>query len=392
MHGDIGFHAHRLLEVRQGLVMLLSSNRGVDFPYPPALYLLLAPLTLTGLDDRVLLQLTSALFDALSPFLIYTITVRSLSWATGSRLTAWHWHTGVLAAGIYAFTAATLMTTWWNFSSHIFSQFAHLLLITTLIVLWPVVCRWAGTSAGSIDRPVRPAPALVRWRWPILIALCVLQSFVYLGHFGFWMNMSLLGAFCLAALLLGALRARIAWPVFRLFLAGFIIAEAFAALFFYSTYAGLFIAQAQATAAGGLTELANRQSVAPALLWRTLWEAGFRTHFGLFPVPLALCSLFLPWALGARPPGLIALMTGTFVIALLFAALPFLTGSTLATRWLMFSAWAIAVGAARMAQSLWRSGRAGRWLVVAVSCYIVWGTASMWLTGLAWRIRPPEPF
>jgi hypothetical protein len=58
----------------------------------------------------------------------------------------------------------------------------------------------------------------------------------------------------------------------------------------------------------------------------------------------------------------------------------------------MFSAWAIAVGAAVTMQLLWRAGRAGRWLVIAIGGYIVWITASMWLGALAWRIRPPEPF
>jgi hypothetical protein len=86
------------------------------------------------------------------------------------------------------------------------------------------------------------------------------------------------------------------------------------------------------------------------------------------------------------------LMVGTFLIALLFGSLPFITGSTLSTRWLMFSGWAIAVGAALIAQLLWRAGRAGRWLVWAMGGYILWITASQWLGALAWRIRPPEPF
>jgi len=89
---------------------------------------------------------------------------------------------------------------------------------------------------------------------------------------------------------------------------------------------------------------------------------------------------------------LVVLMLGTLVIALLFGALPFITGSTLSTRWLMFSAWVIAVGAAVTADLLWRSGRAGRWLLFAMGGYMLWITASQWLGALAWRIRPPEPF
>ncbi len=85
-------------------------------------------------------------------------------------------------------------------------------------------------------------------------------------------------------------------------------------------------------------------------------------------------------------------MVGTFAIGAIFAVLPFLSGSTLSTRWLMFSAWAIAVGAALSAQLLWRSGRAGRLLTLAMGGYVVWITANMWLMALAWRVRPPEPF
>ena len=85
-------------------------------------------------------------------------------------------------------------------------------------------------------------------------------------------------------------------------------------------------------------------------------------------------------------------MAGTFVVGALFAVLPFVSGSTLATRWLMFSLWAVAVGAALSLDLLWRRGRAGRLLALAIGSYVVWLTASMWLMALAWRVRPPEPF
>jgi hypothetical protein len=399
MWGDIGFHAHRLEDVTRGLVLLLSSNRGVDFPYPSAFYVLLAPLMLTGLDDRVLLRLVTALFDAFSPFLIYTIVARVL-YRPAIGLTRRAWQVSVLAAGIYSFTAATLMTTWWNFSSHIFSQFAHLLLLTALVLLWHEP---AADDRRPNRRGERATEAGGRWA---LLALFVLQLFVYLGHFGFWINMSLLGAISLAALLLGALRGRVGWGVLRFFLAGFVAAELFTVLFYYSAYTGMFLEQARVAAAGGLTTLANRAPVDRAILWRTLWQAGFQTHFGLFPVPLAICALALIWSAsrdrlrrragrvgrGSALAVVTTFMAGTFAIGLFFAALPFLTGSTQATRWLMFSAWAVAVGAALVLSILWRRGRAARWLVVAMGIYVVWGTALMWVNALAWRIRPPEPF
>jgi hypothetical protein len=405
MPGDIGFHANRYADVVRGNVLLLSRNRGVDFPYPPALYLLLAPLTLLGSDRGRLLQLTSALFDALSPLLIYAIATRSTLRATGQRSAQRDASFATLAAALYAFTAAGYLTTWWNFSTHIFAQFAHLLLITAIVLLWR-------PSQG--ERPIAGPAALplAISSWWSVAALVVLQLLVYLGHFGFWINMSLLGA---GALLL-ALRGRASWPAFRPALISFVMAQLLAVLFFYSGYSGLFLSQARATATGGLTGLAGRAAVDQALLWETLWDAGFRVHFGFFPLPLALGGLLLlsyrtasnwrasaagekgrrriRWPSGALPraQALLVLMAGTFVIGLLFAVLPFVTGSTLSTRWLMFSAWAVAVGAAAGAQLLWRSGRAGRLLVIIMGWYIAWVTASVWVAALAWRVRPPEPF
>ncbi|KPV54481.1 hypothetical protein SE17_03535, partial [Kouleothrix aurantiaca] len=381
MWGDIGFHVNRYFDVLNGNVLLLSRNRGVDFPYPPAFYLLLAPFSLTGLDRRVLLQLGGALLDAASPVLVYAIATSS-----GERRTAQPARRGLLAAGIYSFSAATLMTTFWNFSTHIFAQWAHLLLIAALVLLWRAL-------AGTKSEPAAPNAKVA---WPLsLAALFFLQSIVYLGHFGFWMNMSLLSGIGLLALLVAAIRRRVAWSVGWRLLGVFMAAQLVAVLLFYSAYTGLFLEQARATASGGLTGLAGRGAVDRTLLWNTLWDAGFRVHFGLFAIPLALISLALPWPRGANIPArrAVALLAGgTFVIALFFAVLPFVSGSTLSTRWLMFSAWAIAVGASASATLLWHSGRAGRWLVLAMGSYLVWVSAALWLGALAWRIRPPEPF
>jgi len=412
MWGDIGFHINRYTEVLQGLVLLLSRNRGVDFPYPPAFYLLLAPFSLLGLDRRVLLQLGGALLDAASPFLIYTLAVCGLARAPRQHTTARAQRIGLLAAGIYSFSASGYMITWWNFSTHTFSQFAHLLLITVLVALWPRLTKDEGRRTK--DEQYSLVVGLSSF-----VTLFLLQSIVYLGHFGFWINTTLLGGMGLAALLVATLRKRRSCGSFWRLLAVFVAAELFAALMYYSAYTSLFIAQAQATASGGLTGLANRGPTDRALLWQNLWDAGFRIHFGFFAVPLSLCGLMLIWGRMTNDPStllragerrttnesrhqnealvvgrwsLVVLMLGTLIIALLFGSLPFITGSTLSTRWLMFSAWVIALGAAVTAQLLWRSGRAGRWLLFAMGGYMLWITASQWIGALAWRIRPPEPF
>jgi hypothetical protein len=402
MWGDIGFHINRYTEVLGGLVLLLSRNRGVDFPYPPAFYLLLMPFSLLGLDRRVLLQLGAALLDAASPFLVYTLAVCGLARVSRTHTPVRDQRIGLLAAGIYSFSASGFMINWWNFSTHTFSQFAHLLLITVLVVL--------SHSAKDEGRMTKDEGYSFVFGLSSFVTLFLLQSLVYLGHFGFWMNTTLLGGMGLAALLIATIRARRSWGSFWSLLAVFVAAELFAALIYYGAYTSLFIAQAQATATGGLNGLANRGPTDRTLLWQNLWEAGFRIHFGFFAVPLGLCGLLLiwqrtkdegrrtkdvgskPWSFVLRHWSLVVLMLGTLVIALLFGSLPFITGSTLSTRWLMFSAWLIAVGAAVTAQLLWRSGRAGRWLLFAMGGYLLWITASQWLGALAWRIRPPEPF
>jgi hypothetical protein len=252
MPGDIGFHSNRYDALVRGSVLQLSLNRGVAFPYPPAFYLLLAPFSLLGLSQRTLLQLGGALLDALSPFLVYTLGA-SIGWnATTQARPRPHFDPPLIAAAIYAFSAAGFMTTWWNFSTHIFAQFAHLLLITALVV----ICRSPVEDRGSAL--TAPRFSLLASRSSLLIILVMLQSLVYVGHFGFWLNMSLLGTIALAALLWAALRGRAPWPEFRLALLAFVIAELLAALLFYSDYAGLFLDQLRATAAGGLTGLAGR--------------------------------------------------------------------------------------------------------------------------------------
>ncbi|GAB4189088.1 MAG: glycosyltransferase family 39 protein [Roseiflexaceae bacterium] len=406
MPGDIGFHDNRMSEVIQGRVLLLSRNRGVDFPYPSALYLLLAPFTLSGIERRPLLHLAGAVFDGLSPLLVYTIAASTL----GAFRRAAGWvrarSAALLAAGFYTLCAAGFMTTWWNFSTHIFAQFTHLLLITALVLFFRPQSEQPPSTEDNSE-PNEPAStsgnSTLNTHNSTLAALAALQLLVYLGHFGFWMNTTLLLGLLLVWLALLARRGRVPWGKVWTLLWATVAAEAVTALLFYTGYTGLFLEQIRATSQGGLTGLAGREAVPAGILWQTLWDAGLRTHFGLFPVPLALAALALfglrarAGAAGGpeaapRSPVLFPLMLCTFLIGLGFAALPFLSGSTLSTRWLMFSAWAVAVGAAALARELWERGRPERLAIVLIGGYVLWITASQWLGALAWRVRPPEPF
>jgi hypothetical protein len=395
MHGDIGFHTNRFNEVTWGQVFLLSRNRGVDFPYPPGPYVMLAPLALVRPDPPYLLQLGAALVEGLSAALIYAIVARAgkacADWraraypaalhATGPPTLAGYTGTALLAASIYVFTAAGFMTTWWSFDTHIYTQFFTLLLLAAVnhVSLHRVLY-------GSRERGALHPAALTL----VLFVLCAL---VFLGHFGFFINTVLLGGLMLLIICLAAWRkAGWARPLgTALALAG-VGAGIVAFLLFYGYYIPLFRAQAQVAASGGLTELANRPPVERAYLWRVLWDAGFVQHFGFFPLLLAPVGVWL-LARWGRPAWVTAtLIGGSFAVSAVFAVLPFLTLSTQSTRWLMFSAWGVAIGAAVAARWLWRRGAVGRLAVVVMAGFVLWNTVVLWLGPMLWRIRPPEPF
>lgn len=396
MHGDIGFHTNRFNDTLLGLVYLLSRNRGVDFPYPSGPYLALAPFTLVGFNTPGLLQFGAALVDGLSTALVFAL----VAW-TGQAVSAWKsfddpggrsacaesqcWYmqTALLAAAIYGFTAAGFMTTWWSFSTHIYTQFVTLLLITALTYSGMAIDRWYRTDRYRNAQP--------RGWWSAVI--CVLLAGVFLGHFGFFINTTLLVGMLLTLIWLAAWRSSVwaqmvRWPLTLAYAGALLIAG----LFFYSAYLLLFMEQARTVAMGGLTELAQRAPVERSYLWRILWGRGLVTHFGFFPVMLTPLGLWALWRWGRPARVLLALMAGSLLVSTLFAILPFITLSTQSTRWLMFSAWVVAIAAALAARLLWRFGRAGQVVVLAMAGFVVWNTATLWLGAMIWRIRPPEPF
>jgi len=371
MHGDIGFHHNRFNDMVWGLIFIVSRNRGVDFPYPPGPYSLVAPLTLIGLHPRAVLQLGAALVDALSAAVVYAIAAR----VTGQRA-------ALLAAGIYVFTAATFMTTWWAFMTHIYTQFFHLLLIAALAL---------GLSAWQSD-----APHARRW-WTLGVGL--LLSMVFLGHFGFFINTALLVTGLTLAIWASsrgdawAWRAR--WPL-TLAVAG---AGALALICFYSAYAPMFLNQFQIAREGGLNAVAGREPANRALMWQNLWRNGFVIHFGLFPLALMPWGIWRLWrATRADAPGagprraVLWLALGSLAVALIFAVFPFVAGVTNSPRWLMFIAWVVALGAALAVEALWRRGWWARLLVVLMGAFTLANTAWFWIAPMLWRVRPPEPF
>lgn len=434
MPGDIGFHVNRFGEAIAGRIFILSKNRGVDFPYPPALYVLLAPLTLLS-SRRDLLHLSAALMDAISPVLVYLIARRSGLIAS--------WRAAVAAGALYGLSGALLMTTWWNFSTHIFAQFAHLALVAALVLSQALArdqetqdprpetqeeirrSREEHTSRPDkengqrvatqylVSVPLVSVPSVSAPRTHLVgVMLIFLQLVLYLAHFGFWMNMSLISAMGLGLLVVPVLWKRERKGQLSFFFSVVVIAQLITVLLFYSAYTGLFVDQLSSTASGGFTGLAGRGAVPKDVLWSGLLE-GLYAHLGMLPILLAPLALLLPGRstqedlpqshsatkktahsfLNLRSLDVVrVLMLTSFVVGLAFAVLPFLTGSTLSTRWLMFCLWAICVACAALGERLWTRGRAGRLVVMSSAAFIIWNSAVIWLSALAWRVRPPEPF
>ncbi len=381
MHGDIGFHRNRFNETTWGDIYIISRNRGVNFPYPPGPYLVVAPFGLLHPDPPNLLELTSTLAEGLSVALVYALVAQSLTAAGGSVRRAQR--RGLLAAAVYGFSAAGFMTNWWSFDTHIYAQASTLLLIAFLHF---VAVRLSSATAinGQQRAPPAPVPA------PLLF---LLFSLVFLGHFGFLINTVLMVGLLIVLVWLAAWRGsawarRVRWPLLLTYTG----AGLFALIFFYSAYIPMFLEQARVTAESGLTGLAERAPVPRWYLWQVLWEAGLITHFGFFPLLLAPLSLGMAACAGRLHHITRTMMGCSFLVSLAFAVLPFITLSTQSTRWLMFSAWAVAIGAALVVGALWRYGRSGRLVVLAMAGFVLWNTAVVWLEPLAWRIRPPEPF
>ncbi|MGQ9613098.1 hypothetical protein [Chloroflexus sp.] len=362
MPGDIGFHTNRFHEALGGFITVISKNRGIDFPYPPGPYLLLAPARVLGFETPLLLQIGAALADSLSAILIYLIARRVLP----SR-------PALLAAAIYVFTAATYLTTWWSFDTHIITQSLYLLLI------WGVIRAWEEWQAGQCYR-----------EWTL--GLAALSAMVFLGHFGFLISsgalLGMLLSIVWSAGWLGTPWARRICRPLTIAIAGGAI---FAIVFFYSAYLPMFLAQLDTARSGGLTAVAGRPPISRAALWNTLWQAGLIAHYGFFPIPFAIGGL---WLLYRRQGWQITtgLMGLSFVVALIFATLPFITQISNSPRYLMALGWVVATGCAAACDALWRRGWAGRLGVLGAGLLVMLNTLWYWLTPMLWRARPPEPF
>lgn len=359
MPGDIQLHVNRYGGTLRGQVYLVAQHRGLPFPFPPGLYVLLAPLTLTGLDIRDLFQIAAGMFEAASVLLLYVLVV----FAGGSP------RTGVLAGAIYACTAMGFMTTWFSFQTQTEAMFFSIALMTLLVARWP-----------NYGDP-----------WTFWLAVLVLIQ-VFVGHIGQFINTLLMAGLVLPALWWrsrGGLDERTG--VRQLLLIG-LVASGFVGLFYYSGFIGLILEQVAGVAGAGLNELTGKRPIQPETTLRVLWHGGLITHYGFFTVVLALAGGLL---LGFSRMGrgiLPALIWGTFAVSTVQALLPLYTLSSISTRWLSFAGWAVAVAGALGYTYLLGRGRVARLVSLAMALYVGWITATIYIEAMLLRKPPIEPF
>ncbi|HZG65741.1 MAG TPA: hypothetical protein VEZ12_03305, partial [Herpetosiphonaceae bacterium] len=142
MPGDLGFHVNRENDVIRGTVLLLSRHRGIDFPYPSALYVLLLPFRLLPFGGETLVNFANALFGACG---LLAVGYLGLLASRDERV-------ALLAASTYALLAPALMALWWSFLPHTFAQELFVVLLAAITAGFPALQSRRGVlfAAGGL--------------------------------------------------------------------------------------------------------------------------------------------------------------------------------------------------------------------------------------------------
>ncbi|PDV98454.1 hypothetical protein [Candidatus Chloroploca asiatica] len=368
MPGDIQFHANRFIEALTGNLTLVMRHRGLVAPYPGGWYLLIAPLSLTGLPLDTLLWGTAALAE-LAAILIFFVLLTRLTGTT---------YGGLIGAVIYALSPIPMQNIWWSFQAQIGAQMLSILVMALLVLTWPAYDQW-----GMHGQPTR---------LPGLGWLPVLLTLVFLGHIGSFINVS---AVVVAAAALLWLQARTGEERAgaRHLLVAWIMAFSFVMIFFYSRYSDLILGHAASFTEGGMANVTDREPLSRQAWLGSLWQDGILTLNGFFLVPLGLAgALILTLNPHRRRGSLLILLWLTFGLGLSQAILPLITLSTITTRWVTFAGWALTVGATFAVIHYRRRGWAGKLVTGTVLAYLAWRTLEVWILAMAFNRPPLEPF
>jgi hypothetical protein len=358
MPGDLQLHINRFTGTILGNIYFRAQHRGLPFPFPNAPYVLIAPLTLTGIPLGRLYEFTAAVFESLSVLVVY-LTVTRLS----------NMRVGFFAALTYALVAVGHMNTWYSFQTQVATQFYSVLLLAVLTLGWPEYRGWS--------------------RWGVAAVLFVM---VFLGHIGAFINTAVLGLLIVPVLWWRArspLERRGALNLlwFGLFSAGF------AGLFYYTAFWDMVVTVVGGVATEGLNEVTERNPISRSVFLEALWRDGIILHYGFFPIILAVAGA---WMISRderyRDHLLPPLIWLTFLTAVSQGVLPLITLNSITTRWLTFAGWAICVASAFAFEALWRRGWLGRLGVIGMYGFVFWQTVVVWAEAMFLRGPPPEPF
>ncbi|NJN19218.1 MAG: hypothetical protein HC822_24675 [Oscillochloris sp.] len=359
MPGDLQLHINRFTRTALGELYFRAQHRGLPFPFPNAPYLMIAPLTLSGIPLPRLYEFTAAVFESLAVLVVY-LTVSRLS--ANARI-------GFFAALTYTLVAVGHMNTWFSFQTQVATQFYSVLLLAVLTLGWPDYRGWT--------------------RWGLAGLLFVM---VFLGHIGSFINTAVLGLLIVPVLWWRARGPEQRQGALKLLWFG-VFAAAFAGIFYYTAFWDLVVTQVSGVFTEGLNGVTERDPIPRSDTLHALWYEGMILHYGFFPIVLAIAGA---WMISRdqryRDHLLPPLIWLTFLAALSQGILPLITLSSITTRWLTFAGWAICVASAFAFEAIWRRGWFARLGVIGMYCFVFWQTAIVWAEAMFLRGPPPEPF
>jgi toxin CptA len=345
---DMPVHTRWLATVSEGSLYLYSTPAELQNRQtfnPPAAYVLLLPARLLLGEDRLAVQVGTALLDALGCVLLLPLA-RELR--MGPRA-------GLLGLALYLALPINMTMMWWGFAANAVAQSLWLLLLWLLLRL---------TS--------EPTPRA-------LVLTTVAGALCLLTHVG-----ALVLLVAAVGLLVGLGWRALPGRSWRALVGAALLALAFTAPVYFAAAAAPLAGEERgpgsldlaASLARGIAE----RDVRVGLVLRALQIGWLPAVAGLAPLGLVLL------ALAARRHPLQRLLIGA---SLLICAVFFLTYVYLGllTRYIYFVTPLVCLAAGAVLARLWpRPG--GRWVVGTLVLFVCWSGAALWLGGVLLRIRP----
>lgn len=316
---DIRFHTNRFNEALWYSVYQYAEGRGTNYPYPPIIYFLMAPLALPLEQIFALPQVIHTL-----SVVIESSTIVILAWMLQRN----HWSSRQIAlmSALYVVLPAGFQLQWYATIAQSVGQWLGVLAIVLSVI--------------GINR------------WSILAMYGAI-----LGHFGAFLTVHL--SMTLALLSRSLRRISLWWW-------GVVVGVG---VVYYSQFVTLIVAQ--------LGRLKNTQepTTFEQRLYELIWEYGFVGHYNGIFVALMLVGLMV------APRSQWWRMSVSMVSAALVLLSAQLFFDVVPTRYIIYLFPVVATYAVVPLNRLWRSW-AGRMSVVALLSWVFWQSISVWMDGV----------